>query len=155
MVFAIASKEIVSNLFGSLSLIFGHFFKIHDRIKIKGFEGTVEEITLSYTRLTDKNGHTVFMPNKYLTAEPIENLSETSFRTSDIPAVFPTEISVNAFSEAVSKLSKDFADVKIKVTVTEIGATETKATVRIESPAELIDQAKSKVLENIFKIYSK
>jgi len=104
LVFALASKELASNLFGSLSLIFGHFFKIHDRIRIKGFEGTVEEITLSYTRITDKNGHTVFMPNKYLTAEPIENLSESAFKTSDIPASFPTAIGLDAFSKAVSNL---------------------------------------------------
>lgn len=155
MVFALASKELASNLFGSLSLIFGHFFKIHDRIRIKGFEGTVEEITLSYTRITDKNGHTVFMPNKYLTAEPIENLSETSFKTSDVPATFPTEMGVKSFIDAVSKLPKDYADVKVKVTVTEIGATDSKATVRIEAPAELIDQAKAKVMENTFNVYAK
>lgn len=155
MVFALASKELASNLFGSLSLIFGHFFKIHDRIRIKGFEGTVEEITLSYTRITDKNGHTVFMPNKYLTAEPIENLSETSFKTSDVPATFPTEMGAKAFSDAVSKLPKEFAEVKIKVTVTEIGATDSKAAVRIEAPAEIIELAKAKVMENIFKVYSK
>lgn len=155
MVFALASKELASNLFGSLSLIFGHFFKIHDRIRIKGFEGTVEEITLSYTRITDKNGHTVFMPNKYLTAEPIENLSETSFKTCDIPAVFPTDMGVQKFSDAVSKLPKEFAEVRTKVTVTEIGSADTKATIRLEAPAEFIDQAKAKTLENIFKVYSK
>lgn len=155
MVFALASKELASNLFGSLSLIFGHFFKIHDRIRIKGFEGTVEEITLSYTRITDKNGHTVFMPNKYLTAEPIENLSETSFKTCDIPATFPTEMGVKSFTDSVSKLPKDLADVKVKVTVTEIGAADSKATVRIEAPAELIDQAKTKVMENTFNVYAK
>lgn len=153
--FALASKELASNLFGSLSLIFGHFFKIHDRIRIKGFEGTVEEITLSYTRITDKNGHTVFMPNKYLTAEPIENLSETSYKSTDVSAVFPTSFGLENFVKTVSDLGKGFADVKTKVTVNEIGATETKVTVRIEAVAELLEEAKAKTFERISKVYSK
>jgi MscS family membrane protein len=72
---ALASKDMLANLFGSLSLIFGKFFEISDRIRIKTFEGTVEEISLGYTRLTAADGHTIFVPNKFLTAEPIENLT--------------------------------------------------------------------------------
>jgi len=38
VLFALASKEFISNLFGSLSLIFSHNFKIGDTIKVKGYE---------------------------------------------------------------------------------------------------------------------
>lgn len=155
LVFALASKELASNLFGSLSLIFGHFFKIHDRIRIKGFEGTVEEITLSYTRITDKNGHTVFMPNKYLTAEPIENLTESFFKSADIPASVPHGTSVAEFAKSVSDLGKGLSDAKTKVSVTEMGATETKVTVRVEAPANKLDEARAAVIENISKVYAK
>lgn len=38
VMFALASKEFIANLFGSLSLIFSHNFKIGDTIKVKGYE---------------------------------------------------------------------------------------------------------------------
>lgn len=38
VLFALASKEFIANLFGSLSLIFSHNFKIGDTIKVKGYE---------------------------------------------------------------------------------------------------------------------
>lgn len=38
ILFALASKDFISNLFGSLSLIFSHNFKIGDTIKVKGYE---------------------------------------------------------------------------------------------------------------------
>ena len=95
------------------------------------------------------------MPNKYLTAEPIENLTETSFKTCDIPATFPTALGAEEFKKAVSKMKKGFEASAVKVTVTEIGATDTKATVRIEAPADILEGAKACVLENISNVYSK
>ena len=40
VMFALASKEFIANLFGSLSLIFSKNFKIGDTIKVKGYEGS-------------------------------------------------------------------------------------------------------------------
>lgn len=155
LVFALASKELASNLFGSLSLIFGHFFKIQDRIRIKGFEGTVEEITLSYTRLTDKNGQTVFMPNKYLTAEPLENLSESAFKSADLVVMLPSDADVSGFTEAVSKLGKGDVETKVKVGVSEMNATETRVSVRLEAPLESFDRSRSALLANVAKYLRK
>lgn len=151
LVFALASKELASNLFGSLSLIFGNFFKIHDRIRIKGYEGTVEEITLSYTRLTDKNGQTVFMPNKYLTAEPVENLTDSAFKTADIPVTLPSGTDVADFVGAVSKFGKNHPEAKAKATVTEIASSEIKVTLRVESPAEGFEACRATVVSNVAK----
>lgn len=95
------------------------------------------------------------MPNKYLTAEPIENLTETEFKTSDIPASFPTSLGIETFKKEVSKLKKGLEGTVVKVSVIEVGATDTKAVVRIEAPSDSIDAAKSAVLENISNVYSK
>lgn len=38
VMFALASKEFIANLFGSLSLIFSKNFKIRDTIRVKGYE---------------------------------------------------------------------------------------------------------------------
>ncbi|EKD44739.1 MAG: hypothetical protein ACD_71C00023G0001 [uncultured bacterium (gcode 4)] len=73
--FALAGKEAVSNFSGSLSLIFSHNFKIGDTIRVKGYEGIVEEISLSTTRLVDKTWVVIFIPNKLILSETIENIS--------------------------------------------------------------------------------
>ena len=52
---ALAGKETLSNLIGSLSLVFGKYFEIGDTIRLKkDFEGEVVEINLSRTKLVDK-----------------------------------------------------------------------------------------------------
>lgn len=89
VLFALASKEFISNLFGSLSLIFSHNFKIGDTIKVKGFEGTVEEITLSCTRLVDRKGTVIFMPNKLVISETVENLSMAPMKRADFTCEIP------------------------------------------------------------------
>ncbi|MDD2891606.1 MAG: mechanosensitive ion channel [Candidatus Gracilibacteria bacterium] len=96
LLFALASKDFISNLFGSLSLIFSKNFKIGDIIRVKGFEGIVEEISLSHTRLIDKKGTVIFMPNKLIISETVENLSMTPLKrtnfTCEIPASSTKEL---------------------------------------------------------------
>ena len=81
---AFAGKDYAANLIGSVNLIFSKSFKIGDTIKVKGYEGSVEEITLTLTRLIDKNGSVIFMPNKNIVSETIENLSEKRFESFEL-----------------------------------------------------------------------
>lgn len=83
VLFALASKEFIANLFGSLSLIFSKNFKIGDTIKVKGYEGMVDEISLSHTRLVDRKGTVIFMPNKLIISETIENFSMSKSKKMD------------------------------------------------------------------------
>lgn len=50
----------------------------------KTYEWTVEEITLSYTKLKDSSGNIIYIPNKNLLLETIENLSQAKFNKIDI-----------------------------------------------------------------------
>jgi len=84
---AIAGKETISNFVGSIILVFNKNFKIGDRIRIimkKTYEWTVEEITLSYTKLIDSSGNVVYIPNKNILLETIENLSQAKFNKIEI-----------------------------------------------------------------------
>jgi small-conductance mechanosensitive channel len=78
-IFAIASKDIIANLLGSLSIIMSKMFEIGDTIRIKSHEGVVEEISMSYTRMTNQEGKLVYIPNKILASESLENLSRRRF----------------------------------------------------------------------------
>lgn len=101
---AIASKEFISNLFGSLSLIFSKSFKIWDLIKIKLYEWTVDEITLSYTKLVDKKWNYIYMPNKNIITENIENFSHGKFKKQEIILPIPIDTSRTIVDKLMSTL---------------------------------------------------
>lgn len=81
---AIASRDIITNLFGSLSILLSRTFEIGEiiRLHIKSgvtYQGLVEEITLNYTKITNMNGEVVFVPNRLIYTETVENISRRRF----------------------------------------------------------------------------
>ncbi len=106
VMFALASKEFIANLFGSLSLIFSKNFKIGDIIKVKGYEGTVDEISLSYTKLIDKKGTVIFMPNKLIISETVENLSMAPTKKLEFPCELPAT-NTKELKKALESIEKD------------------------------------------------
>lgn len=104
VILALASKEAASNVFGSLSLVFSKSFKTWDLIRIKLLEWTVEEITLSYTKLIDKKWNYIYIPNKNVISENLENLSHWKFKKQEISIPLP----INIPAKDISKLLKSF-----------------------------------------------
>jgi MscS family membrane protein len=75
LAFALAAQDTVSNLFGGFTILTDSPFKMGDRVKISGFDGTIQEIGLRSTRLTTLEGRTVTIPNSTFTKNPVENVS--------------------------------------------------------------------------------
>ena len=81
---AIASRDIITNLFGSLSILLSQTFEIGEIIRVQlksnlAYEGLIEEITLTYTKMTRLTGEVVFIPNRLIYTETVENLSRRRF----------------------------------------------------------------------------
>jgi MscS family membrane protein len=76
LVFALAAKDAVSNLFGGFIIFSDKPFNINDRIILNGFEGYVREIGLRSTRLETLEGRIVTMPNSNVTDNPVLNVSK-------------------------------------------------------------------------------
>lgn len=72
---AMAAKDTVSNIFGGFTVFTDKPFKTKDRIKIGGFDGTVEEIGLRSTRLRTLEGRLVTIPNSKFGDSMVENVS--------------------------------------------------------------------------------
>jgi MscS family membrane protein len=70
-----AAKDTVSNVFGGFTIFTDQPFKINDRIKIAGFDGTVVEIGVRSTRLKNLEGRIVTIPNAKFADAPVENVS--------------------------------------------------------------------------------
>ncbi|GAB2567292.1 mechanosensitive ion channel family protein [Spirosoma areae] len=58
-----AFKDILQNFFAGLLILWRRPFKVGDQIRLKDFEGTVEEINMRSTRLKTYDGERVILPN--------------------------------------------------------------------------------------------
>lgn len=72
---AMAAKDTVSNVFGGVTVFTDQPFKINDRIRVAGFDGTVTEIGVRSTRLQTLDGRVVTIPNAQFADAPVENVS--------------------------------------------------------------------------------
>ena len=80
LVFALAAQDSVANLFGGFTIFMDKPFKLRDRIKISGYDGTIKEVGIRSTRLVTLEGRTVTLPNKEFTGSPVENVSSEPTR---------------------------------------------------------------------------
>lgn len=72
---AMAAKDTVANFFGGVTVFTDKPFKINDRIKINGFDGTITEIGIRSTRLKTLEGRIVTIPNSKFTDGMVENVT--------------------------------------------------------------------------------
>lgn len=75
LAFAMAAKDSISNIFGGFTIFTDKPFKINDRIKINGYDGTVTEIGIRSTRLKTLEGRIVTIPNSKFTDGMVENVT--------------------------------------------------------------------------------
>lgn len=78
---ALAAKDTISNIFGSVTVILDRPFSIGDYIILeKGVEGTVEQVGFRSTRLRTPSNSLVTMPNSLLANISIDNYGLRHFR---------------------------------------------------------------------------
>jgi MscS family membrane protein len=75
LAFAMAAKDSIANIFGGFTVFTDKPFRINDRIKISGFDGTVTEIGLRSTRLKTLEGRIVTIPNSKFIGGLVENVT--------------------------------------------------------------------------------
>lgn len=73
---ALASKDSIANLFGTLTILFDKPFQVGQRIVIDGTDGTVESVGFRSTRIRTLTGHLVTIPNEKLVNTSIENIGK-------------------------------------------------------------------------------
>ncbi len=72
---ALAAKETLANLFGSLALLMDCTFQVGDTIKQGEVEGEVVNIGLRSTRVRTKEGYIVSIPNQLMTNAAVTNMT--------------------------------------------------------------------------------
>lgn len=80
----LAVNGALSNLAGGVLIIITRPFKIDDYIAAGGYEGTVEDIHIVFTKLRTVDNKVVFIPNGSLSGSTIVNYSEKDLRRVDL-----------------------------------------------------------------------
>ncbi len=78
---ALAAQDTLSNLFGSLTVLFDRPFQVGDWVVIGGdIEGTVEELGFRSTRIRTFYNSVITVPNAKLISVQVDNLGERRYR---------------------------------------------------------------------------
>ena len=77
---ALASKDTVQNIIGSLNIFLDRPFEIGDYIKIDGAEGVIEEVGLRATRIRTLDQSLAYVPNGILSNMTIDNFGLRIYR---------------------------------------------------------------------------
>jgi MscS family membrane protein len=80
LAFALAAKDSLSHLFGSLTIFIDRPFQLGDWIKIGEVEGTVEEVGFRSTRVRTFYGSLMTVPNSKVADSVVDNMGERAFR---------------------------------------------------------------------------
>jgi MscS family membrane protein len=108
LAFALAAKDTVENLFGSITVLVDRPFRVGDWITIDGsIDGTVETLGLRSTRVRTFYNSVITVPNSMLIRQPVDNYGARQYRrwrtmlavTYDTP---PEKI--EAFCEGIREL---------------------------------------------------
>ena len=110
LAFALAAKDTIENLFGSITVLVDKPFEIGDWVVVDGVEGTVEKIGLRSTSIRTFYCSQVNVPNSNLINAKVDNYGRRSYRriktmlglTYDTP---PAKI--EAFCEGVRELIRN------------------------------------------------
>ncbi|HWD38753.1 MAG TPA: mechanosensitive ion channel domain-containing protein, partial [Fimbriimonas sp.] len=84
LVVALAAKDSVENVFGSLTILFDMPFAIGDWVKIDAVQGTVEQINLRSTRIRTAQDTLINLPNANLIRAAVENFGARRFRVQKL-----------------------------------------------------------------------
>jgi MscS family membrane protein len=77
---ALAARETLENLFASFTIFLDLPFVVGDSIQVGNMTGDIEKIGFRSTRLRGNDGNIIVIPNRLLTSQSLENLSEREYR---------------------------------------------------------------------------
>ena len=81
---SLALQNMVSNIIGGFTILYTHPFHSGDYVEIAGQSGTVEEINMTYTKLSTPDNKVISIPNSAVVAAQIVNYSAQSTRRVDV-----------------------------------------------------------------------
>ncbi len=107
LAFALASKDMVQNLFGSVTILLDRTFAVGDWIIVDGKEGSVETIGFRSTRIRTFYNSMLTVPNSTFITASVDNMGERRYRrlSTKLGLAYETPPDkIDAFCEGVREL---------------------------------------------------
>lgn len=151
----LALQGSLSNFAGGVLILLLKPFKVGDYIKedTHGNEGTVEEISIFYTRLLTVEHNMIVIPNGTLANSSLTNITCTDKRRIDLEFGIAYDADLKLAKEIIQKQAEAeesrMAEEEITVFVSELGASEVKIGLRIFVKTEDYWKARWRLIENI------
>jgi len=103
---AMAAKDSVSNIFGGIMIFTDKPFKVGDRIKINGFDGTITEVGIRTSRMRTLEGRLVTIPNSQFTGDMVENVTEEPNRKVKLNLGLTYDMTAEQMEKAIETLKE-------------------------------------------------
>jgi small conductance mechanosensitive channel len=100
---SLAVQDVLTNVFGGLTLLYTQPFHSGDYVEIAGQGGTVKEIGLSYTKLTTPDNKEISIPNKNVVSADIVNYTVTGKRRVDFTVTASYDAPIKSVLNALRK----------------------------------------------------
>ena len=107
LAFALAAKDVVQNLFGSITVIMDQTFHTGDWIVVNEVEGSVEEIGLRSTKVRTFYDSLITLPNSIFITAKVDNMGKRRYRrlNCNVSLCYDTPPDkIEAFCEGVREL---------------------------------------------------
>jgi MscS family membrane protein len=104
---ALAAKDTLANLFGSITVLVDRPFQIGDWVQIGALDGTVEEVGFRSTRIRTFYNSLITIPNSQLTSSSIDNFGARQYRRfkTTLGVTYDTSPDrIEAFCEGIRQL---------------------------------------------------
>ncbi|MHC4601269.1 MAG: mechanosensitive ion channel family protein [Planctomycetota bacterium] len=80
LAFALAAKDTVANIFGSITVLFDQPFQVGDWVVVGKTEGTVERVGFRSTRIRTFYNSLITLPNSQLISTVVDNFGSRAYR---------------------------------------------------------------------------
>jgi MscS family membrane protein len=103
---ALAARETLENLFASFTIFLDLPFVVGDTIQVGTISGDIEKIGFRSTRLRGVDGNLIVIPNRLLTSQSLENLTEREFRRAKFTLTCALESQNTQLETAITAIEK-------------------------------------------------
>lgn len=104
---ALAAQNLLSNVFGGVTITLDHLYKVGDRVEMGGVYGDVYEIKPRYTNIKTLNNTIITIPNSKVINEQIINYAVPD---ASVRVKIPVSVAYGTDPEQVEKILLEIAD---------------------------------------------
>jgi MscS family membrane protein len=133
---ALAAQDTLKNVFGGLLLAMDRPFEVGQRVKMKGYEGFIQEVGLRSTKVRTLKGHQIIIPNDEAARIEVENIGRRPNIRRDLNVTITYDTPPEKIGRAVEILQEILAMSEASSDEAAIQADE----VRTPHPNEAVNQ---------------